>query len=243
MLVAEVNTVMFEHAEKDLKVCLILYENREEFEGLFCKEVLSEEEKSYLKRVNSIKRAKEYYLGRFWSKKAIQEYTGVDETEFPKIAIVKNVFGFPVLKNNPEGIEVSIAHQNDYVGAIVHPNQIMMGLDIENYVEIRPSITLVADEDEKKLKPPDMDEKMFCTILWTCKEAIGKCLKVGIGTGISQFKVSNIEVVDGVFYISFSKYPQMSAICKQWKDSIYAFAYPKKLHIKLWDRKEINHEI
>lgn len=243
MIKIEKNIIEFIYKESFYKSCLLLHQKSDSYEHYFNDSCFSQQEFLYYKNINNQKRKEEFFYGRYLAKLAIIELAKTNFHNLSEIAIMKNIFGYPVIQHNPDGLEVNIAHKENFIGAIAYSNQIMMGIDIENLKEIRKSLYLVADEQEKLLILPKMEEEFFYKLLWTCKEALGKCLKVGIGIGIQGFKIKKLQENENGYWIEFLNFPQFKAYSKEWKNSIYTIVFPKSLNVHNWYIMEEAYEI
>ncbi|RDY31932.1 4'-phosphopantetheinyl transferase family protein [Lachnotalea glycerini] len=243
MIMIEKNTIEFIHNESCFYSCWLLHKKGVLFEKEFNEGYFSKQELLYYKDIKNQKRKEEFFYGRYLAKLAILELTKADSHNLNEISIIKNIFGYPVIQQNFAGLEVNISHKENFIAAIVYSNQIMMGIDIENLKEVRKSLQLVADEQEKLLLLPKMEEEFFYKLLWTCKEALGKCLKVGIGTGIQSYILKKLEEKENGYWTEFLNFPQFKAFSKKWNDSIYTVVFPKSLDIHKWNIMEEEYEI
>lgn len=242
MFIIEYHSVECEINKKKLCFCWNITENKgKNIE--FGIQYLSSKELQYMERIIPQKRKQEFCMGRLLSKLAAVEAGFIDRYELASISILKSIYGYPILKDSSYGFDVNITHSNHSFASIVYPNEIQMSIDLEEINDEKGSLQLVMNGKESLLKPPGMSDKTFYKLLWTCKEALGKCLRLGISSGIDSYSVSKITIMSRGVLSKFLYFPQFIAFSRITKERIITVILPSNIEIKRFGIKEKAYEL
>lgn len=202
-------------------------------------EVLSEVEYARYLRLKSEKKKKEVFWSAFLSKYTLQQLYNKPLTPFQDIDLVKGFLHNPVFLEPFSEYCVSISHSNNYIIAAVFPNTIVMGVDIEIYDENKEYTSLWLTNEEKRIKPKDMNISLYSLILWTCKEALGKSIRQGLQVDYNIYSLKSIVKVEGGYISAFSYFHQLAAYTQIKDDVVYTIVLPKSIEIDRVHREEV----
>jgi 4'-phosphopantetheinyl transferase EntD len=191
------------------------------------------QETSYYRTLKFEKRKKNYLTGRYAARQAISVLIEGDNLD--GIAIQKGIFGYPIVTNTRQNVQLSITHCDKIAAAIAYPEAHPMAIDIEEVSSDKIGVLETQiTEAEKNLmqKIPYSCEVMF-TLLWTVKEALSKILKTGLMTPFHIFEISNIEVKHDYIISNFKNFAQYSVVSFKLGDYICSIAYPKKTEFNI----------
>lgn len=160
------------------------------------------------------KRKHSYLLGRVASKTAIQKYTQVQPKD---VNIINGLLRQPIVKgiNN---VDVSISHADNLGFAAAFNDTLLLGIDIEKH----------QDESASYLQEYLMDkEKMYTsmselTLLWSAKEALSKCLKIGLTSSFELYQIKQWNLIHDLYQIEFRYFPQFK--CSSFFVDSYVFS-------------------
>lgn len=170
----------------------------------------AEEIEEYVQK--SEKRKAEIFWSRLMAKKAISDLYGKKTVRLNEIRIAKGFFKNPLIKGDCKELQVSIAHCNEYAGAIAYPEELILGMDMETTGHGREkSIWQVLSEREKRICPIDMEKEVFALVMWTAKEALVKFMKLGLMVSFEITQVESIWRCEGGFWLKFSYFHGLEA--------------------------------
>ncbi len=187
---------------------------------------LHPQEHEYFGTLKFEKRRKDYLLGRYCAKRAIQ-VLGQDARP-ERIFIDHGVFNQPVVVNRGN-IQVSIAHSDGFGASIAFPESCPMGIDIER-VDISKNEVLESQMTQEETKLIDLfpfSYQAALTSLWTFKESLSKALRTGLTTPFHSFEVSRVEVEGRCATGYFRNFSQYKVISFDLNNLICSITYPK----------------
>ncbi len=193
---------------------------------------LHPQEHEYFNALKFEKRRKDYLLGRYCAKRAIQV---LEQDARPEnIFIDHGVFSQPVVINRGN-MQVSIAHSGSFGASVAFSESCPMGIDIER-VDINKSDVLESQMTKEETKLIDLfpfSYQAALTSLWTSKESLSKALKTGLTTPFHSFEISRIEVEGRYVTGYFRNFAQYKAISFDLNNLVCSITYPKdfKLYI------------
>jgi 4'-phosphopantetheinyl transferase len=156
---------------------------------------LSEEDRGIIGKY-SVKRLKEYVVGRALLKLALKLEMGLD-IEILKLA--KNPYGKPFLEEY-EDIHFNISHSEDLVMVILSDTS-PVGLDVEfvgkDYLDVMDEVFSI--EEIKHIQSYSTKEEMIYSFfkLWTKKEAIIKADGRGFSYPLKKLQFSSVDDTNG----------------------------------------------
>lgn len=142
------------------------------------------------------------------------------------ISIEKGIFNFPVVKTKgKENIQVSISYSSNFVCALAFHEECPMAIDLEKVCDKRVHTI------EKALNFPidvsiDYDYKALITSQWTCLEAVGKVLKIGISLPFSFYEPKEIKVINNELLTTFKFLHPFKCSSFFINDFVITFSYP-----------------
>jgi len=228
-----VDDLLFKEKENTFKggICICNFSNWSHYHEVI--NYLHPKEKEYYDRLNIDNRKKSYLIGRYAAKRAISFFTG--ENNYESILIQWGIFNQPVVINkNLHNIQTSITHSGNYGAAVVFPESLPIGIDIEK-IDPRKNFLLekqiTSNEGElinSFLYPHDTK----LTILWTVKEALSKVIKSGLTATLDIFEVNKIELKQNYVVNYFTHFYQYCAISFELDDRyICSITYPKNVEL------------
>lgn len=195
--------------------------------------VFSDEEKQKFMKISSTKRRREIYFGRFMAKLAAFELSGIKDYHLHEISIVKGLFHNPLIIGKISNCAVSISHSKDYVAVVAFPKTLMIGLDIETIdYENRSGICQNISENEGDIMTSGIGKELFSLILWTCKEALGKCIGLGLSVNYAIYDIDSMEVCQLGYRSTFANFPELIAYTTVLMGYLISIVYPRKIEIE-----------
>lgn len=196
----------------------------ENFNYTFLKKFLSYEELEILYKIKGVHKINNFLIGRYIAKVAISEL--INSYDFSAISIEKGIFNFPVVRTKGnENIQVSISYSSDFVCALAFYEKCPMAIDLERVCDKRVQAI------KKALNFPidftiDYDYKALITSHWTCLEAVGKILKIGISLPFSLYEPKEIKVINKELLTTFKFLHPFKCSSFFISDFVITFSYP-----------------
>lgn len=188
-------------------------------------------EKKEYEKIKSEKRQKEYILGHFAGKKAVQILLD-EQKKMDEISINHGMFGQPIVDCGCN-IQVSLSHSSDYVVAVAFDEKYPCAVDVETIrKENREAIKHYLTLNEQKMV--NSNRISDYTVIWTAKEALSKILRTGLTTELSIYEVEQLEVNSRQSNGLYKYFKQYKFISKEIESNIVTLALPKKFDIGLW---------
>ncbi|MGD6960801.1 4'-phosphopantetheinyl transferase family protein [Fictibacillus phosphorivorans] len=193
---------------------------------------LTIEEQGYFKTLKFKARIKSYLQGRFAAKKALSTFFYGENTN--NLSTFNGFLNQPILSTQ-ENIQISLSHSHSLGGALVFPEAIPMGLDIEFMSDENASIfeTQLTSGEKKLINyHNDKDYKKTLMIIWTAKEALSKILRTGLTVPLEVLEVKNIKYVEqNEFKCDFTNFGVFTTHSFVFEDYICSLAYPAQLSL------------
>ncbi|EAD7632587.1 4'-phosphopantetheinyl transferase superfamily protein [Listeria monocytogenes] len=175
-------------------------------------EILSSDELNRYENMSSEKRKQEFLAGRYALKTNLLKHRFSTEKTYNDISIDYGSLGYPMLREGD--FEIGLSHSRNYVFSVIYSRENIVGVDIET---IRSDIfleKLLTDSEKELFIDSDVTSKM-AYILFSCKEALGKALKIGLLADYSIYEVKKVENMtilnNQVFQLSFKRFPFLTA--------------------------------
>lgn len=142
------------------------------------------------------KRREEWRLGRWTAKRAVAAFLGLPPTPegLREIEIRTAPCGAPevVLADRAAPVSISLSHRAGTGLCVIGPPEVIPGCDLET-VEPRSSSFLedyfTAEEQAVVGNAPAADRDRLITLLWSSKESVLKCLRVGLRSPTKSISV------------------------------------------------------
>lgn len=196
---------------------------------------LHPKEKEYYDTLTVENRMKSYLMGRYAAKKAVLFCTRNNNLE--SIFIQWGIFNQPIVTGDHcNNIQVSITHSGDYGAAIAFPENLPVGIDIEQVDPRRIDVleNQISLQEKELLKSGLHSYNKKLTMLWTVKEALSKILRTGLTATYDIFEVDKIKYKEDRVVNYFKNFPQYCAISFELEDTyICSIVYPKTVELSL----------
>jgi len=214
-------------------ICLHMCNTNEPYSSEDASSYLSEEEYQYYGQRKNPKRKREVFWSRIMAKLAVKDIAHLPEEEMESIHISKGHMQNPLVKGTHGQYQVSITHCPDYAGAVAYPEELLIGLDME---AIQPDkqegIYEILTDRERRMCPEHMERELYAMVLWTAKEALVKCLKLGLSVSFEIMQVSGLQKADPGFRSSFRYFPGLEAYTAVEEDIVYTIVYPNDVNFR-----------
>lgn len=155
-------------------------------------EIFSSGELRRYESMSNEKRKQEFLFGRYALKTSLQEHHILIREKYDEISIDYGSLGYPIIKDS--SFEIGLSHSRNYVFLVIYSKENIVGVDIET---IRKDILLeklLTDSEREFFINSDVTSKM-AYIFFSCKEALGKALKIGLLADYSIYEVKDIETL------------------------------------------------
>ena len=197
-------------------------------DALFSKKetILHPEEKKHYLLLKSKHRQAQFLLGRYCAKSCLSNTLA----NYPDLHIGNGVFGQPILIAPKTHLNrhIGISHSKKVGVAISFPHTHPIGIDIEE-IRTRKSTLMVIkkklSEQEKALLTHN--EATILTQIWSAKEAMAKCLFLGVLSAFSLLKISSITKTNTGYEIRFENLAQYKCISIILDNYILSIALPR----------------
>ncbi|PEM85122.1 hypothetical protein CN558_22235 [Bacillus wiedmannii] len=190
------------------------------------------------------RRVKSYLIGRYAAKRAVSSF--VWEEHLDQILIEQGIFHQPIIVYpHKKNIQVSITHCDDLGAAIVFPEALPMGIDIER-VSVKRKYVLesqMTKRERKLIKSLPYSEELMLTLIWTAKESLSKILKTGLTISLDILEVDKLEMKGNAVLGYFTNLPQYCVSSLIFDQYICSIAYPKSTLLSLDAVREVLEKI
>ncbi|MCR8644649.1 4'-phosphopantetheinyl transferase superfamily protein [Paenibacillus sp. N1-5-1-14] len=196
--------------------------------------VLSPAEYEIYRNITNESRKNEYLVGRYAIKRNIADNMPAYDLPFTSVTIDYGALRYPIIKDNL--IEVGLSHSKQYVLSVIYSKDHIVGVDIET-IRYEIPIEEMLSSDELQLVANYGNRPEFAYMFFSCKEALGKALKMGLLADYSIYEVSGMdcEMLHGteVFRLHFRRFPFLIgySFMKSEKE-ICSLVVPKKMDIE-----------
>ncbi|MGN7415966.1 MULTISPECIES: 4'-phosphopantetheinyl transferase family protein [unclassified Paenibacillus] len=197
-------------------------------------DILSPYEHEIYDNITNEGRRKEFLVGRYAIKKNLKDQFPSYHGEMSNISVEYGSLRFPLIHDNL--FEVGLSHSKTYALSVLYSKDNVVGVDIET---IRSDIPIaeMLSEAEKKLIEHLYPALQFAYIFFSCKEALGKALKMGLLADYSIYEISEVvsELIHGqeVFRIQFKRFPFLTGYSFMKDDKeICSLVVPQKVDIR-----------
>ncbi len=200
-----------------------------------CHKFLHDDERIRLRAFEYEKKQRDYLLGRYASKRAIQKlYPYYPPVEFN---IYPGVFGHPVVVAPDQvRLQLSISHTEFVGAALAFPEAHPMGIDVE-YARSNTASAIVEQLSANEMMLVNslgLDRRFAFTMFWTIKEALGKVTKCGMTLPFGMMAVKSVrQSDDGVVVGEFSHFIQYKSLSYVIDDFVCTLVLPRKTSIRL----------
>lgn len=197
---------------------------------------LSLEEKEELKKLRR-KQVDNFLVGRFAVKNIVQHILNLEQIECSKFSVKNKKSGEPyIFGTDFQHMKVSIAHSGKYGLAMVFPNDIEIGVDLEKkIVDVKEKRMFINKEDINVKYEfdtnSDFKENEIYTIIWSAKEALSKCLKTGLINNINRYDILNINICKDYVWGNFKNYSSYKFIGFKYNCYVVSIVYPKNMKL------------
>jgi len=196
--------------------------------------ILSSFELDIYQNITNESRQKEFLVGRYAIKKNLADNGPSFMGEFQDISVEYGKLRFPIIRDSL--IEVGLSHSKKYVFSIIYSKDQVVGVDIET---IRSDIPIedMLSTAEKNMIAGYCSPAQFAYIFFSCKEALGKALKMGLLADYSIYEIKSIESEQWfgkeVFQLEFKKFPFLTAYSFMKNDKeICSLVVPQKVNVE-----------
>lgn len=216
----------YEHTSCELVICLCQLEEYDtEADYSF---LLNTWEREYYSKLHYERKRKSYILGRYAAKTAVK--TALNIESLTEIEIRNGIFDQPLIRcDKNEDLIVSISHSDNTGIAVVFPDSLSVGIDIEKINPDKYQLleNMMKGSERNCLGPESVNIKTL-TMLWAVKEALSKCIKTGLTLSMDFFETKNHLQADGYFKGEFVHFIQYQYLAVEINDHIAALVYPVK---------------
>lgn len=193
---------------------------------------LHENELHYFNLLPAEKRQYSYLQGRYTAKKALCAY--LKTSALTAIEIGYGVFFQPVIYTAAvRNTQVSIAHSGNKAAAVVFPEEIPMGIDLEEISALRnwdKLMPLTAAEERMALQLNYSSNEVL-TLFWSVKEALSKAVKLGFTVDLSMYELATCQQVDGYLESTFTYFTQFKAFSWYANGFCWSVVVPGKVNV------------
>jgi phosphopantetheinyl transferase len=179
-------------------------------------------------------RRKEFLYGRYAIKKNIADHSPTFKGELSRITVDYGSLRFPIIKDHL--VEVGLSHSKQYVLSVIYSKDNIVGIDMET-IRLDVPIEEMLSSNEKSMMSNYEFPSRFAYMFFSCKEALGKALKMGLLADYSIYEIASIcsERISGeeVYRIQFKKFPFLTgySFMKNEKE-ICSLVVPQKVDIR-----------
>ncbi|MBH5320088.1 4'-phosphopantetheinyl transferase superfamily protein [Paenibacillus sp. GSMTC-2017] len=196
--------------------------------------VLSPFEMNMYQKISNEGRKREFLYGRYAIKKNLSDnFPSLDEA-YNRITVEYGVLRFPIIKDHI--IEVGLSHSKTYALSILYSKDNLVGIDMET---MRPDIPIedMLNESEKVLIGESSSKIEMAYMFFSCKEALGKALKMGL---LADYTIYEIQTIQSekygekeVYNFQFKRFPFLTGYCFMKEETeICSIVVPKKAEVK-----------
>lgn len=197
---------------------------------------LHPQERKYYNTLKYEKRIKSYLIGRYAAKKAVSNFTQVED--LTTILIQPGIFTQPIVlyeSKLKQTIQVSITHCDDFGAALAFPEAHPMGIDLERIDSSRQAAIEreITEAERERIQSLPLSYEAALTLLWTAKEALSKVLKTGLMTPFKVFELQKIEYHPKFTISYYTNFAQYKTISFTIGDYMCSIVYPLKTEMTI----------
>lgn len=197
---------------------------------------LSLAEKKEYQKLKNEKRRREFVLGHYVEKKAVQILLN-QKDDIEKYQIKHGVWGQPIIEIG-KNVKISLSHCEEYVVAIAFEEMYPCAVDIEQIKSSNDKLIMYYLTPNEKEIMKDSSSLEY-TVLWTAKEAISKVLMTGLTTEMSVFEIKNFEYSGEQYKGEYSNFKQYYFLSRQIGCNMLTLVLPKKGEMILMEKETI----
>jgi len=196
--------------------------------------VLHPEELKYFHSLSALKRKKDYLMGRYAAKRALQSLSPTSSA--PGIHIRPGVFQQPVVIGpGCDELSACITHSGTFAAAIAFPTGHPLGIDIEWHDDA------VLETLKQHVDPHELPPTVLCASeaeryirVWTVKESLSKILQCGLTTPFSVLKLRADPISEGRAWSGeFENFSQYRFISLSSPTLSFALVHPRRTKVVL----------
>ncbi|MFD0047793.1 4'-phosphopantetheinyl transferase family protein [Actinomycetes bacterium NPDC127524] len=181
-------------------------------EDMEADEVLSPLELELYGKMMNENRKREFLVGRYAIKKNLEENFPSLGLQFNQVTVEYGTFRYPIIKD--KCIEVGLSHSKNYAFSIIYSKDEVVGVDIET-IGTSKVIEKLLTVQERGLISENTSLSKFAYIFFSCKEALGKALKIGLLADYSIYEIKNVTLMASVsqelYQVHFKNFPFLKA--------------------------------
>ncbi|WP_170119408.1 4'-phosphopantetheinyl transferase family protein [Tumebacillus permanentifrigoris] len=175
-----------------------------------------------------------YLKGRYAAKHAVAAY--VREEQLERVWIDQGILRQPlVVHPHAQNLQVSITHCDELGAALVFPEALPMGLDVERINPVRQA-ALAA-----QMTAPELElirsglaaEEVMLTLFWSAKEALSKVLKTGLAIPFAFLEIAKLERKGTAIFGTYAHFPQYVVACWVFGEHVCTVAYSRRAELSL----------
>jgi phosphopantetheinyl transferase (holo-ACP synthase) len=209
---------------------------------------LHEKEKDLYRSYASLKRQKEFLLGRFVAKASLLTYKNFSHP-MNDISIEKGFMGHPFFSTYHE--HVSLSHSNHAACALIYPPSLVAGVDMEllkpnasveflsRYVQKKEMDAFInAQEwcyeginnffDDDSLVKKEAWDMFSLMTLWSAKEAVSKSFRCGLGSLLEALSIASVSWSRNLIICRFKHISALVSVSFMYKKFVISVALPSK---------------
>lgn len=191
-------------------------------------------EVDYFHTLQFERRQHSYLLGRFVAKQAISRY--LKNQLINEILIDYGVFRHPIIYHSSQDkIGVSYSHSDELGIAIVYPEFVSLGIDVESIdIEKKTVIaTQISSQEKEILKACPTPSEISYIVVWSIKEALSKALRTGMMSPFDIYAIKDLTAKENHWVAEFKNFYQYRSISFLLGQFVCSIVYPKKIKIHL----------
>ena len=194
-------------------------------------------EEKYYSGLHHERKKKSYLLGRHAAKVAVKAALNLENLKDAEIS--NGIFEQPVIRCKKNiSSQISLSHCDNIGIAIVFPDTLIVGVDIEkvNIQRYHLLRKLISDSEKSILLEESESNIKMLTVMWSVKEALSKCIKTGFTIPMSFFEIKNLSHKNEVFTGHFIHFIQYQYVAFEQDNYVIAIVYPSQMQMKIPDK-------
>lgn len=215
----------------------VLYPNLLEIEErvqLEADQILSPMELELYRNITNEVRRREFLMGRYAIKKNLLDNLPLGQEKFTNISVEYGSLRFPIIKD--ELVEVGLSHSKTYVFSMLYSKDNVVGVDMETIRADIPIMEILSASEKEVIAHAD-SPFTFAYIFFSCKEALGKALKIGLLADYSIYEIESMDTTQilnkDVHHIQFKKFPFLKAYSFMKRETeICSIVVPQKMNVE-----------
>ncbi|KAA8998809.1 4'-phosphopantetheinyl transferase superfamily protein [Paenibacillus spiritus] len=179
-------------------------------------------------------RRREFLYGRYAIKKSLLEHFIGEQKAFDQITVDYGVLRYPILRDHV--VEVGLSHSKQYILAVLYTKDQLVGVDVETIRDGIPVDDMLSEAEQALIAQAGFREA-FGYMFFSCKEALGKALRMGLLADYPVYEISGIAR-DGrfqrsVYRLKFAWFPFLTGYCFMKNEmEICSIVVPAKMDIE-----------